>query len=204
MSRLRQTSITSHLGYKDCSQYHRWRTDDARNVNPHARFFHSSTTDIVQGLEATICVKREPTGICLTMPDLDVRSELDQLEGPLSCWHSSHFKHHIAPKNAKSISRILTYAKPTKEVFEHLTWDQFFAVLTPVWMGGMAPWTKNDLFFLGSVVTRPPGSPAPSSPPVAYIPNCSPLLIKPWTLGSPPKSNPGHLYESDRNSEWQR
>jgi len=60
--------------FKECSEYHRWSICG----NP-------------EGLEATICVKREPLGICLTMPESDLEWDIDKIEDMLSSWHASFF-----------------------------------------------------------------------------------------------------------------
>ncbi|KAJ6543093.1 hypothetical protein B0H19DRAFT_1077108 [Mycena capillaripes] len=177
---------------------------------PESDFFWACAEAILfkqfKGLTATICVKREPLGICLTMPESERDWDVDKLEDMLSSWHGSCFSHRVAPNSSKKILTILALGAPPAKLSEVFNWDHFFAMLTPIWIPTFGPWKPK--FFLGSVVTRFPfGSPnsrVPPGLPVAYIPNNFPVLVKEWTMGEPPKSTPGCLYEPERNSQWQQ
>ncbi|KAJ7882075.1 hypothetical protein B0H14DRAFT_3128928 [Mycena olivaceomarginata] len=155
------------------------------------------------GLEATICVKREPIGICLTMPDYKVKWEVDPCKSLLSQWHSSHFSHRAALIDTGIISTMIRHAVAPTELVGRLNWGQFFAALTPIWLPDLTPWVKHKQFFLGSVVSSPHNPRGPSSP-IAYIPSYFPVRIKEWTLGRPPKSSPADLYNAGKETEWQR
>ncbi|KAF7341589.1 hypothetical protein MSAN_02056000 [Mycena sanguinolenta] len=170
--------------FKECSQYHCWSI--------------SGDNDGVDA-SATICVKREPLGICLTMPDSDLEYAVDARENDLSCWHDSFFSHQAAPKNIPNISNIITSNAPLKKWAEHLHWSQFFALLTPAWFPGLFLWTRKTRLFLGSVVAPK------TSLPLAYIPiHAAAILLKEWTIGRPPKSSPGHVYAPENDFIWQR
>ncbi|KAF7347102.1 hypothetical protein MVEN_01464300 [Mycena venus] len=178
--------------FKDCSQYHRWSTFD----NP-------------DGLEATICVKREPIGICLTIPGLELEWEVDKIERIASYWHSPSLNHRAEQDSLKKISTIITSESaesPARKLSANLNWEHFFTVLTPIRMMWTGPWRSEEQFFLGSVIRRPPhsssGSPLPSS--LAYIPNECEVRFKEWTLRLPPRSPIEHLCKPGNDSHWQQ
>ncbi|KAJ7729589.1 hypothetical protein B0H16DRAFT_1586638 [Mycena metata] len=175
--------------FNDCSKYHRWSTGDD------------------DGLEATICVKREPISICLTMPGFDLECEVDKIERMLSFWHSL-VRQPVAPDHLKRISTIIADTTPPEKLFEHFNWGQFFTVLTPASIMWTDSWKNHQQFFLASVIRRPPqgspSSPAPSSLPVAYIPNEHAVRVREWAVGLPTKSTVGHLYQSEMDPKWQR
>jgi hypothetical protein len=161
----------------------------------------------IQGLEVTICVKRDPIGICLAIPDSALECDVDPFERHVSCWRDSYLKPRTAPRYARTISNVIAYAASPEELTEPLDWNQFFLILTPAWLSGRARWKKTQShrqFFLGSVVTRGTRSLGPSSTPVAYIPGHSAVRIKEWTVGPPPKSACGHRYNPERDLIWQR
>ncbi|KAF7341587.1 hypothetical protein MSAN_02055800 [Mycena sanguinolenta] len=167
--------------FKECSRYHRW-----------------SNGDNGEGVDATICVKRDPIGICLTMLDSYSVDGVPPRERTLSRWHAAYFSHRSAPTNTQTISNIITSNTPLKEWAERLTWNQFFALLTPVWFPDFLPWTGETQLFLGNVI-------APvSSSPVAYIPIDSTVLLKGWTVGWPFESSLGHICTPGNDSVWQR
>lgn len=108
---------------------------------------------------------------------------------------------------SKKISMILVLGAPPAKLSEVFDWDHFFAMLTPAWSPSLGPWKQHDQFFLGFVVRRSPfrsrSSRAPPRPwlPVAYIPNNFSIRVKEWTLGTPPRSTTGQLYEPERAGE---
>ncbi|KAJ7831023.1 hypothetical protein B0H14DRAFT_3872387 [Mycena olivaceomarginata] len=146
--------------------------------------------------EATICVRRDPIGICLTLPDLELELNVDQREDRLSRWHWSCFGHQSAPTNTQQMAKII--GTPLKELSQYLNWSQFFAVFTPAWLAGVFQWTGQTQPFLGSVIK------SHTTPPIAYIPNYSAVLRKEWTLGPPEKSIPGDLYARENDPVWQQ
>ncbi|KAJ6541506.1 hypothetical protein B0H19DRAFT_1381163 [Mycena capillaripes] len=138
---------------------------------PIYRQFHRPDSDLVWScveamLElATICVKREPISICLTLPGFDLEWEVDKIERMLSFWHSSLARQQVAPDHLKRISTIIADATPPQKIFEHFNWGQFFTVLTPAQIMWTTSW-KDPQFFPGSVIRRPPqGSPSSPHPP---------------------------------------
>ncbi|KAJ7808613.1 hypothetical protein B0H14DRAFT_2869413 [Mycena olivaceomarginata] len=187
--------------FKACSQYHRWSTGDGGD-DP----------------EATICVRRDPIGICLTLPDLELELNVDQREDRLSRWHWSCFGHQSAPTNTQQMGKII--GTPLKELSQYLNWSQFFANPVKLEFRGAAmgisrgssttvgiysrlacgcvsmDWTNATIPWLGNQ--------SHTTPPIAYIPNYSAVLRKEWTLGPPEKSIPGDLYARENDPVWQQ
>ncbi|KAF7356008.1 hypothetical protein MVEN_00930200 [Mycena venus] len=178
--------------FKDCSQYHRWNTVD----NP-------------DGLQATICVKRQPIGICLTIPGLELEWDVDKLERMTSSWHSHSpsLTHQLERDGLKRISTIIASASSPRQLSQHFDWSEFSTALTPVWPAWTSQWMNHEHFFLGSIVGLAPydcsSSPA-SVLPVAYIPNDCTVRFKEWTQSWPRKSTAEHLYQPENHPPWQR
>ncbi|KAJ7349913.1 hypothetical protein DFH08DRAFT_126110 [Mycena albidolilacea] len=161
--------------FKDCSPYHRW-----------------STNDKGKGSETTICVKREPVQLCLTMPGLENEYAVEMIEHDLSLWHTEMFPHHHAAEDTgivpnKSLS-ILRYAVQSITLARHIDWNHLFAALIPVRFPKPTPWKMRKELFLGSVITQR----CAGFLPIAYIPNSSQSQIKKWDLMPVPSvySNP--------------
>ncbi|KAJ7482492.1 hypothetical protein FB451DRAFT_1441811 [Mycena latifolia] len=147
------------------------------------------------------CVKREPVGICLTMPCSDLECDVNPRERLLSLWHSSYFSHR-APTGTSPAS--IACAPTPKDFVSRLSWEQFLAMLTPAWLPDLRRNTETQ-FFLGSIVTGEhlDGYLRRMSP-VAHLDNSSPPYLKQWTLGPPPKSSPSDPYDRRAHSQWQR
>ncbi|KAJ7671986.1 hypothetical protein B0H14DRAFT_3070086 [Mycena olivaceomarginata] len=146
----------------DCSPYHRW-----------------STNDKGKGSETTICVKREPVQLCLTMPGLENEYAVEMIEHDLSLWHTEMFPHHHAAEDTGTVPKslsILRYA------------NHLFAALIPIRFPKPTPWKMRKELFLGSVITQR----CAEFLPIAYIPNSSQSQIEKWDLMPVPSvySNP--------------
>ncbi|KAJ7200779.1 hypothetical protein GGX14DRAFT_400387 [Mycena pura] len=152
---------------------------------------------------ATICVKREPVGICLTLPGSDIKWDVNPRERLLSHWHSSYFCHRTAPSGISPSS--FACAPQPKDFASTLTWEQFLAMLTPAWLPRIGEWNTEPQFFLGSIVPGQhlDGYLRPMLP-VADLDNSSPPCLRQWTLGPPPKSSPSDPYDGKTHSQWQR
>ncbi|KAJ7026249.1 hypothetical protein C8F04DRAFT_1297874 [Mycena alexandri] len=179
-------SLKKFRQFKDCSDYHRWNSGDPGHVSR----------------AAAICVKREPVGICLTMPGSDLGCDVNPRERLLSLWHTSYFSHR-APTGISPAS--IACAPSPKDFVPRLSWEQFLAMLTPAWLPHLGPRNTETQFFLGSIVTGEhlDGYLGPMSP-VAHLDNSSPPYLMQWTLGPPPKSLPSNPYDRGTRSEWQR
>ncbi|KAJ7687181.1 hypothetical protein B0H14DRAFT_2653979 [Mycena olivaceomarginata] len=146
----------------------------------HSRF----KVQAVQGQEATICVKREPVRLCLTMPGLGNNSEVEDLEHDLSSWHSVFFRHQNLTTGIRAVSNILTTLScttPSGEVAKHIDLRHAFAALIPVRFTGPTLWKMQKEIFLASVITQrcEPGEDFLS---VGYIPNLSRVQLKKWEM----------------------
>jgi hypothetical protein len=136
------------------------------------------------------------------MPGSDLKCDVNPRERLLSLWHSSYFSHR-APTGTSPAS--IACAPPPKDFGSSLSWEQFLAMLTPAWLPDLGPWNTETQFFLGSIVTAKhlDGYLGPMSP-VAHLDSSSPLYLKQWTLGPPPKSLPSDPYDPRTHSQWQR
>ncbi|KAF7336416.1 hypothetical protein MSAN_02295600 [Mycena sanguinolenta] len=170
--------------FKECAQYHR-----------------ESTSRGCYTIDATICVKRKPISICLTMVDSDSKWDFDRREFTLSLWHSPLFRHRAAPASDEGIARMLTYEAPLKQMFEHLSWDQFLSLPTPAWLPTLSLRQPMDLY-LGSVIRH--GGPSNQRNSIAYIPSYSSILLKNWTFGPPSRSSRGHRWKPEQDSHRQQ
>ncbi|KAJ7736326.1 hypothetical protein B0H14DRAFT_502629 [Mycena olivaceomarginata] len=154
--------------FKESSQHHYWTTADSKE----------------KGQEATICVKREPVRLCLTMPGLGNNSEVEDLEHDLSSWHSVFFRHQNLTTGIRAVSNILTTLScttPSGEVAKHIDLRHAFAALIPVRFTGPTLWKMQKEIFLASVITQrcEPGEDFLS---VGYIPNLSRVQLKKWEM----------------------
>ncbi|KAJ7701663.1 hypothetical protein B0H14DRAFT_3031829 [Mycena olivaceomarginata] len=177
--------------FKDCSQYHRW-----------------STFDNSDGLEATICVKREPIGICLTIPGLELEWDVDKIERMASHWHSPSLNRRVERDDLKRISTIIAPVASPRQLSQHFDWSEFFAALAPAWLTWQSQWKNHKHWFHGSVVKLSPPCESPNpliSPlPVAYIPNDGTVRFKEWTQGWPMKSAARASLPTRNQPPWQR
>ncbi|KAF7369613.1 hypothetical protein MVEN_00292100 [Mycena venus] len=150
--------------FKDCSYYHHWPTDDKQ-----------------KGPETTICVKREPVQLCLTMPGLENEYAVEMIERDLSMWHTEMFQHHHAAKDTGTVPNSLSmfqYAVQSSTLARHIDWNHIFAALVPIRFPKPTPWKKRKELFLGSVISDR----CTGFLPIAYTPNSSLSQIKKWVL----------------------
>jgi len=167
--------------FKESSQHHYWTTAAGKE----------------KGQEATICVKREPVRLCLTMPGLVNDSEVADLEHNLSSWHSDLFRHQNLTTDMRTVSNILTTlscATLSGEVAKHIAWKHAFAALIPVQFPKPTSWKMQEEIFLASVITQR-CQPYDEFLPIGYIPNSSRVLLKKWELNLLPS-----VYSDNRRS----
>ncbi|KAJ7881982.1 hypothetical protein B0H14DRAFT_1491037 [Mycena olivaceomarginata] len=160
--------------FRDSSQHHCWSTD----------------AKIEKNLEPTLCVKRKPVQLCLTMPLLGNDSEDDDDEHRLSLWHTRLFKDHNPTADSRAVLNILTASPPdatlSSTLARNIDWKHLFATLIPVRFSREIPWQMRTQLFLGSVIAHR----CDGFIPVAYIPNSSCVFIRPWELRVLPTVRP--------------
>ncbi|KAJ6527816.1 hypothetical protein B0H19DRAFT_1083900 [Mycena capillaripes] len=122
-----------------------------------------------QALAATICVKREPVQLCLTMPTLAQRYGVEKEEKVLSLWHTEHFRSQDLTADTRTASSVLaTLPHPTlsSALARHMDWNHFFATLILFHVSALVPWKmqekltypKFSMTYLEIRFTFPPGS----------------------------------------------
>ncbi|KAJ7358467.1 hypothetical protein DFH08DRAFT_442761 [Mycena albidolilacea] len=123
-----------------------------------SRFQPTEPIMITQNLEPTLCVKRKPVQLCLTMPLLGNDSEGDDDEHRLSLWHTGLFEDHNPTADSRAVSSILTASPPgaalSSTLARSVDWEHLFATLIPVRFSGKIPWKMRTQLFLGSVIAH--------------------------------------------------
>ncbi|KAJ7736419.1 hypothetical protein B0H16DRAFT_1573709 [Mycena metata] len=135
--------------------------------------------------QMTICVRKEPIRLCLTMPDTEWTLTVDHGNKLLSMWDSNLYKFQPSASVIEPIVSNCPGPQLQTVFSQKLDWKDFYATITAPWRGGEPISTQESLSYsLGMLVVDFDRDQLPRRPfhPWATVPHSCDFRIYGWNL----------------------
>ncbi|KAJ7089923.1 hypothetical protein C8R44DRAFT_861348 [Mycena epipterygia] len=177
------------------------------------RQFHRPSSDLVwacvegmlfkQFKMSTICVRKEPIQLCLTLPDDEWSYSADPYSESLSMWYSGHYKFQPAESTVQPIVSTCQYSRFQETLVRHLGFETFYETLIAPWY---SPVPISEYYHLGSIIVdlNSKAYTGDQFRIFGHVPHSANVQIKEWSLGPQSKSDPTTHYDAKRHTGWKR
>ncbi|KAJ7107502.1 hypothetical protein C8R44DRAFT_858004 [Mycena epipterygia] len=170
---------------QDSGKYHMWQNDFS--------------------VVSTICVRKEPIQLCLTMPDDEWSYSVDPDNETLSLWYSGSYIYQPAESTGTVVPIVSTCQYPYlhQTLIQHLGFRKFYETLIAPWS---IPATVPENYHLGSIIVGVDQKKYPGHQfrIFGHIPHCSEVQMTEWSLGPVSKFDPANQYDVERHGRWKR
>ncbi|KAJ7448968.1 hypothetical protein FB451DRAFT_1567112 [Mycena latifolia] len=176
--------------FKDSKQYCQWKLNNFTGAG-----------------SSTICVRREPIQLSLSLACEEWSYAVDRIHEKLSKWYSMTYK--FQPSESAIVPIVTTFISPDTDLREalirQLGFRGLYKTLTAPWRSsGDIPFALQGQYHLGTVVADPGPAGSPFRP-LGFMPHaCSNVQVSHWSMGGQSKLDATDEYNAEQHACWKR
>ncbi|KAJ7436333.1 hypothetical protein FB451DRAFT_1307514 [Mycena latifolia] len=174
--------------FKDSEQYYQWSVDHRKAMS-------------------TICVRRDPVQLALSVPDGKGSSALDPVDKPVHMWYSGYYRFHHPDGFVVPLVGTCPYPHLRETLIQRLGFKEFYHTLIAPWGSTEAiPFGSQGHYHLGSILedldkNHSSGRPLP---PLGFVPHSFKVRIDDWSTESQRKFDRTDKLNVEPRTSWKR